>query len=221
MRTVRLFSILDQLRGRRTPISAERLADTLNVSVRTIYRDIGTLQSMGAPVRGEGGLGYQIEAGYFLPPLHFDPDELDALILGIRMVSARGDEKLGLAAARVLGKIESVLSDERKTLDQPLLAVGSGGTERKTYGLSALKEAIRNRKKTVLDYSDERGQHSRRTVRPLGLTAFEMAWILTGWCEHRLDFRNFRLDRIVSLEVTDVVFRREKGKEFSDYISCL
>lgn len=221
MRTVRLFSILDQLRGRRTPISAERLADTLNVSVRTIYRDIGTLQSMGAPVRGEDGLGYQIEAGYFLPPLHFDPDELDALILGIRMVTARSDEKLGMAAARVLGKIESVLSEERRPLDQPLLAVGGSETKRQTYGLSVLKDAIRIRKKTVLEYRDKGGQHSRRTVRPLGLTAFERAWILTGWCEHRNDFRNFRLDRINSLEVTDEAFRREKGKEFSDYISSL
>ncbi|MEP3431744.1 MAG: YafY family protein [Roseibium sp.] len=221
MRTVRLFSILDQLRGRRRPISAEALADVLNVSVRTIYRDISTLQSMGAPIRGEGGVGYQIEAGFFLPPLHFDPDELDALILGIRMVSVRGDENLARAAGRVLGKIETVLSGDDKSVDQPLLAVGTGKSDKKAFGLSGLKQSIRNRKKILLKYQDDQGQRSTRTVRPLGLTAFESVWVLTAWCQQREDFRNFRLDRMISANETDETFKRERGKEFSDYLASL
>lgn len=221
MRTVRLFSILDQLRGRRRPISADVLADVLNVSVRTIYRDISTLQSMGAPIRGEGGVGYQIEAGFFLPPLHFDPDELDALILGIRMVSVRGDEHLARAAGRVLGKIETVLSGDEKSLDQPLLAVGTGKSDKKAFALSGLKQSIRNRKKILLEYQDDQGQRSTRTVRPLGLTAFESVWVLTAWCEHREDFRNFRLDRMITAHETGETFKRERGKEFSDYLASL
>jgi len=221
VRTVRLFSILDHLRGRRTPMSAEVLADRLGVSIRTIYRDMKTLQSMGAPIRGEGGVGYQIGDGFFLPPLRFEPDELDVLILGIRMVTARGDEALGDAAHRLLGKIENVLTGESTNLDQPLLAVGSEATPRHSFGMSALKEAVRARKKTELDYSDEKGRQSKRTVRPLGLTAFETVWVLTAWCEYRGNFRNFRLDRITSVGVTQTTFKREKGKEFSDYLRSL
>ncbi|WP_394199373.1 helix-turn-helix transcriptional regulator [Litoreibacter albidus] len=139
--------------GDAPPISAETLAELLDVSVRTIYRDIATLQSMGAPIRGEGGLGYQIEAGFFLPPLHFDPDELDALILGIRMVTVRGDEKLGSAATRLLGKIEAVLSEGAHALNQPLLAVGAGKKSETAFGLTALKAAVRRRKKVELKIS--------------------------------------------------------------------
>lgn len=221
MRTIRLFSILDQLRGRRTPISAEVLADHFDVSIRTIYRDIKTLQSMGAPIRGEGGVGYQIEKGFFLPPLQFDPEELDVLILGIRMVTARGDKQLKGTAARLLGKIQNVLTEKSTNLDQPLLAVGTWDTPKNAFGLSALTEAIRDQKKTILVYSNEQEHLSTRTVRPLGITAFEAVWVLTAWCEHRDNFRNFRLDRISSLEVTRATFKKEKGKEFSDYLRSL
>lgn len=221
MRTTRLFSILDHLRGRRTPLTADTLAADLNVSVRTIYRDITTLQSMGAPIRGEGGIGYQIEAGFFLPPLQFDPDELDALLLGVRMVTARGDDALGQAAHRLLGKIEAVLSEDRRHLQQPLLAVGREDKADAASGLSSLRAAIRHRKKLAVTYQDAHESQSERVVRPLGLTAFETVWVLTGWCELRQGFRNFRLDRIVSISDTYDVFRKEKGKEFADYLRSL
>jgi len=221
MRTVRLFSILDQLRGRRTPLTAEKLAADLNVSVRTIYRDIATLQSMGAPIRGEGGIGYQIEAGFFLPPLHFDHDELDALLLGVRLVVARGDEGIGQAAHRLLGKIETVLADDQSNLEQPLLAVGSVSKAEISSGLSDFRSAVRHRRKLKLIYEDAQATQSERVIRPLGLTAFETVWVLTGWCEIREGFRNFRLDRIASFQETGEAFKREKGKEFSDYIRSL
>jgi predicted DNA-binding transcriptional regulator YafY len=221
MRTTRLFSILDHLRGRRTPVTADALAADLNVSVRTIYRDIATLQSMGAPIRGEGGIGYQIEAGYFLPPLHFDPDELDALLLGVRMVTARGDDALGQAAHRLLGKIETVLSEDRQHLQQPLLAVGGENKADAASGLSAIRAAIRHRNKLAVTYEDAHESQSERILRPLGLTAFETVWVLTGWCELRHDFRNFRLDRLGKISETGDIFRKEKGKEFADYLKSL
>ena len=221
MRTIRLFSILDHLRGRRTPISAEKLAEHMSVSARTIYRDMATLQSMGAPIRGEGGIGYQIEAGFFLPPLHFDQDELDALLLGVRMVIARGDSELGQAATRLLGKVETVLFGEEKNLNQPLFAVSSENGSSIASGYSALRKAIRSRKKIEVVYEDANRLKSKRIVRPLGITAFERVWLLTVWCETRHDFRNFRLDRIISFKETAEVFRPEKGRELADYLRQL
>ncbi len=221
MRTIRLFSILDQLRGRRTPLAAEHLAERFGVSVRTIYRDMKTLQSMGAPIRGEGGLGYQIEDGFFLPPLHFEPEELDVLLLGIRMVAARGDRELSETADQLLGKIEDVLKGSDNSLDQPLLAVKPAAKPNHAFGMSQLKEAIRLRLKVELQYLDEQERKTDRLVRPLGLTAFEKVWVLTAWCEARNDFRNFRLDRISEFEITQTIFKREKGKEFSDYLKSL
>ncbi|HAT86967.1 helix-turn-helix transcriptional regulator [Cohaesibacter gelatinilyticus] len=221
MRTIRLFSILDQLRGRRTPISAENLAERLGVSVRTIYRDMKTLQSMGAPIRGEGGLGYQLEDGFFLPPLHFEPQELDVLLLGIRMVAARGDNELAETADRLLGKIEDVLKGGENNLDQPLLAVKPVAKPNHAFGMSQLKASIRLRLKVKLQYLDGQQRKTSRLVRPLGLTAFEKVWVLTAWCETRDDFRNFRLDRISDFEVTQTKFKRDKGKEFSDYLKSL
>ena len=109
MKTLRLFSLLDRLRSASTPVSAEVLADMLEVSPRTIYRDMATLVAMGAPVRGEAGLGYQLEKGYFLPPLHFDAEELEAVMLGERLVTARGDGALGAAAQPASGKISSTM----------------------------------------------------------------------------------------------------------------
>ena len=221
MRTVRLFSILDQLRGRRTPLSAQDLAERFGVSIRTIYSDVKTLQSMGAPIRGEGGVGYQIEDGFFLPPLHLDPDELDALVLGVRMLAARGDQQVKQTAERLMGKLENVLVGEDSSFNRPLLAPSAGVKPKHAFGMSLVKSAIRTRSKSELCYIDSEGRRSERLVRPLGLTAFEKVWVLTAWCESRDDFRNFRLDRISSINVTDENFKREKGKEFSDYIRSL
>jgi len=225
MRILRLFAILDRLRVRKHPITAALLAETLDVSIRTIYRDMATLQAMGAPIRGEGGVGYQIEKGYFLPPLHFDPDELDAIILGMGLVAARGDAPLADAAHRASAKINAVLSDDHKETysNSPLLAY-SGQIE--TDGtsidfLSPLRAALRERQRLCISYQSLKGQKSTRRIRPLGLTVFDHVWLLTAWCESRSDFRNFRVDRLKSIEKTGEVFRREAGKEFNDYLRTL
>lgn len=222
MRLIRLFSILDRLRVHRRPISAERLAEELGVSIRTIYRDMTTLQTMGAPIRGEGGIGYQIEKGYFLPPLHFDDDELDAVVLGMRLVAARGDGPLADAALRASAKINAVLADRSQDVysSSPLLAYSEKpetATDSLHY-LSPLRTAIRQRRFVTIMYLDLRQRESTRSIRPLGLTAFDTVWLLTAWCELREDFRNFRVDRLQSLENTGVSFPRERGKELNDYL---
>lgn len=228
MRILRLFAILDRLRVKRHPVSAETLADTLGVSARTIYRDMATLQAMGAPIRGEGGIGYQIEKGYFLPPLHFDPDELDAIVLGMRLVAARGDAPLANAAARASAKINAVLSDGDKETysESPLLAYSdrtgeAGETGHSINFLSPLRAAVRHRQRLRISYCDLKEKRSTRCIRPLGLTAFDAVWLLTAWCESRSAFRNFRVDRLESIGETGETFRREAGKEFSDYLRTL
>ncbi|WP_079212162.1 helix-turn-helix transcriptional regulator [Brucella pituitosa] len=225
MKTLRLFSLLDRLRSAFTPVSAEALADMLEVSPRTIYRDMATLVAMGAPVRGEAGLGYQLEKGYFLPPLHFDADELEAIMLGVRLVMARGDGDLGAAAQRVSGKISSTMQagagDRYKNL--PLRAVSKLTEEhsKANLHLSFLRRAVRDRVVVRLEYLDLKDNITKRIVRPLGLTMFDAVWLLTGWCESRNDFRNFRLDRISKVETAGQVFRHQKGQRFEDYLLTL
>ncbi|CAI1074159.1 helix-turn-helix transcriptional regulator [Serratia entomophila] len=225
MRTIRLFSLLDRLRGRQRPISAESLAEALDVSVRTIYRDMSTLQSMGAPIRGESGLGYQLEKGYFLPPLHFDANELEAIMLGTRLIAARGDAQLSEAARRVSAKIGAMLGEDAGERYQhlPLRAVPrkSLENERATRHLGLLRAAIRGKTRLFVHYCDLKGNESRRKVRPLGLTMFDAVWLLTVWCEVKADFRNLRVDGIQSLTETGERFKPERGKRFEDYIKSL
>ncbi|RYC37998.1 helix-turn-helix transcriptional regulator [Pectobacterium zantedeschiae] len=225
MKTIRLFSLLDHLRGRIHPVSAEILAQALNVSVRTIYRDMAALQTIGAPIRGESGLGYILEKDYFLPPLNFDPDELDAIMLGMRLIGARGDDILSAAASRVSAKISAVIdvkkSDSYKSL--PLRAVSrhTEENEKATKHLAFLRLAIRNKLQLRIAYVDLQGRKSDRVARPLGLTLFDAVWLLTIWCETRSDFRNLRVDNITSVAETGLYFRPEKGKRFEDYLNTL
>jgi predicted DNA-binding transcriptional regulator YafY len=225
MKTLRLFSLLDRLRVASAPVSAEDLARELEVSPRTIYRDMATLQAMGAPVRGESGLGYQLEKGYFLPPLHLDPDEMDAIMLGVRLVMAKGDATLASAAARVSGKLAATMGKGVESLysNLPLRAVSrkTAESDKANKQLSFLRLCIRERAVVTLSYSDLNDKQSRRTIRPLGLTLFDAVWLLTAWCEEREDFRNFRLDRIAELEPAGLTFRHENGKRFQDYLKFL
>jgi predicted DNA-binding transcriptional regulator YafY len=225
MRTTRLFSILDELRSRRLPVSAEVLAELLNVSVRTIYRDMATLQTMGAPVRGESGLGFQIEDGTFLPPLHFAPDELDAILMGMRMIQSRSDSKLADAASRALNKIGSALPahHEHLFLDSPLMAHSSAWINKPLEGetLSELCEVVRVKERIEIKYMDVKGQKTKRYVRPLGITCFNSVWLFTAWCDSRHDFRNFRVDRIRSVTRTGEIFKDKKGERFKDYLRLL
>lgn len=225
MKVFRLFALLDRLRAAASPVSAEALARALEVSPRTIYRDMATLQAMGAPVRGEAGLGYQLERGYFLPPLRFDADELEAVMLGLRLVGARGDGALRAAAKRASGKIAATAADDAGEMFRqlPLRAVSRrrAGEEVANGWLPLLRGAIRDRRLVRLGYLDLEGNASERQVRPLGLTLFDEVWLLTAWCESRSDFRNFRLDRIAQAADTGLRFRHEGGRRFQDYLATL
>jgi len=197
----------------------------LGVSVRTIYRDMVTLQAMGAPIRGEPGVGYQLERGYFLPPLHLDVDEMDAVMLGMRLIAARSDEPLAAAARRASAKFAASMEPARQATysNLPLRAVSKQTSESEgaKAHLTLLRDAIRRRLVLRITYKDLADKESKRTIRPLGLTLFDSAWLLTGWCEARNAFRNFRVDRIGIISGTGATFRHEKGQRFEDYLKTL
>jgi len=162
-RTGRLLDLMQTLRRHRRPVSGNALAHELGVSIRTLYRDIATLQGQGAPIEGESGLGYVLKSGFFLPPLMFADDEVDAVILGLRFVSQRGDEELATAAENVLAKIEAVLPPEMEAsaATSGLLA-GPGGSGEDAH-LTMIRRAIRSEEKLYLGYSDKKGRATRRS----------------------------------------------------------
>lgn len=219
MRLFRLFQLLDELRLRRSAVPARTLALDLGVSLRTLYRDIADLQAMGAPIRGEGGVGYLIEPGYFMPSLRLDEDELSALALGVRLVAARADPGMSEAARRAAAKLASAVAEDarRELLDSSFEAGPSDAAN--TPHLGMLRNAIRQHKVLEIDYKSIVGQSSTRLARPLGLTVFDSVWLLTIWCETAQNFRHLRVDRIGEIRVTAQRFRDERGRRFSDCLT--
>jgi predicted DNA-binding transcriptional regulator YafY len=197
-----LLDLTQALRRRRRPVTATRLADELGVSLRTIYRDIATLIAQGAPIEGEAGLGYVLNSGFFLPPLMFGEDEVDALILGLRLVAERGDPALERAADDALAKIIAVLPEELENLAATSGMLAGPGTAPARPHLAVIRQAMRAEQSLRLRYTDKKGAATERTVWPVALGFFEAAEMLAAWCETRRDFRHFRLDRIASAEAT-------------------
>lgn len=222
MRLFRLFRLLDLMRLRSTPVTAASLADELGVSVRSVYRDIADLQAMGAPIRGEGGIGYVMERGYFLPSLRFETDELDAIILGLKLVAERAAPLLDGAAQRAAAKISSALGEaQRDSMVDSALEAGPHSTangDGNVQLFATVRTAIAAKETLTIGYQNAVGRSSTREARPLGLTLFENDWLLTIWCEIAQDFRHLRLDRITSLNGSGKRFRIEKGKRFKDAI---
>lgn len=202
-RAERLLALLQSLRRHRAPVPGAALADELGISLRTLYRDIRSLQARGADIRGETGVGYVMRPGFLLPPLMFTEDELEGLLLGARWVSRRADRRLGGAAANALAKIAAVLPpDLRDSLDAPLLVPGRRDAEESSAGeqeLAAIRQAIRAEHKLELGYRDGQGRDTRRVVWPFALAYFEKVRVVAAWCEKRRGFRAFRVDRITSL----------------------
>jgi predicted DNA-binding transcriptional regulator YafY len=212
-RTGRLFQLMDALRGNRRPVTAAALAEKLGVSERTIYRDIQSLAQLGAPVEGSAGVGYLLRAGFFLPPLMFDADELEALVLGARWVKHQGDEALADAAKRALAKIATATpSDLRDHMAETSLWVPVGPSGKKVVDpfLRPAREAIRRQYKLRIDYRDENGATSERTVWPFALAFFQDRRILAAWCELRAANRHFRVDRIAGVHATDERYPRPR-----------
>jgi len=202
-RTGRLFLLMDAMRGYRRPVTAARLAEQLGVSERTIYRDIQTLSGLGAPLEGEAGVGYMLKTGFFLPPLMFGADELEALVLGARWVRRQGDEALAAAASNALAKIAAATpKDLRDDMAETSLWVplGQDQTTASDIHVRPVREAIRYQHRLRMSYQDEHGKPSDRVVWPFALAFLEGRRLLAAWCEMREAFRHFRIDRIAAVE---------------------
>ncbi|WP_211472807.1 helix-turn-helix transcriptional regulator [Collimonas humicola] len=211
-RSERLLSLLQVLRRHRRPVSGQFLAHEIGVSIRTLYRDIASLQAQGAAIEGEPGVGYVMEPGFMLPPLMFGSDELDALVLGMRWVADRGDRNLANGALNTLAKIAAVLPpDLRRELQESALLVGAGQkTANHLITPDLLRVAIRNERKLQITYGDASGAVSQRVVWPFALVYFDQSRVLMCWCELRSDFRNFRTDRITQAELLELHYPKRR-----------
>jgi len=221
-RADRLFHIVQLIRGRRLTTAAF-LAQRLEVSERTVYRDVADLQRQGVPIEGEAGVGYRLGAGFELPPLMFSQDEAKSLVASVRLAQAWLDRGLAREAENALGKILSVLpatvraAAESLALYAPNASLGAEAKQTLQL-LQTVREAVNARRKLRLDYRDLSGSASQRVVRPLGCFFWGKVWTLAAWCESRHDFRSFRVDRIASLEVLDDRFKDEPDKTLAQML---
>ena len=218
-RAERLFHIVQLVRSRRLS-TGQWLAQKLEVSARTVYRDIAELQAQGVPIDGEAGVGYRMRAGFDLPPLMFTASEAQALVAAIRLAQPRLDGPLADSAETALSKMLAVLPPATRAAAESLAVyappVGPDADTRAR--LETLRLATEARRKLQLRYLDLKGQASERTVRPLGSFFWGQVWTLAAWCEHRQDFRSFRVDRIASITVLDQRFRDEPGRSLADLL---
>ena len=203
-RSGRLLLLMDAMRTKRVPVTAAQLAQQLGVSERTIYRDIQTLAELGAPLQGEAGLGYMLRRGAFLPPLMFDADEVEALVLGARWVRRQGDAGLTAAAERALAKIAAAAPrDLRDNMADTSLWVPIGrrldALEPADRFVQPVREAIRHEHVLSIDYQDLEGRATQRIVWPFALAYFDGVRLLAAWCQLRGAYRHFRIDRIAGV----------------------
>ncbi len=218
-RADRLFQTVQLIRGRRLS-TAQWLAGRLQVSTRTVYRDVADLQGQGVPIEGEAGVGYRMRAGFDLPPLMFTASEAQALVAAIRLAQPRLDGPLADSAETALSKMLAVLPPATRAAAESLSVyappVGPDADTRAR--LETLRLATEARRKLQLRYLDLKGRATERTVRPLGSFFWGQVWTLAAWCEHRQDFRSFRVDRIAGITVLDGRFRDEPGRSLADLL---
>lgn len=216
-RAERLFRLVNEMRARGVS-RAEDLAAHFEVSVRTIYRDIAHLQGSGLPIEGEAGIGYLLRPGFDLPSLTFTFDQVDALAIGLSFVESTGDPTLAEAAREVRAKLQASLPqpESRKLADAPYFAFRRGG--RASPFAKLLRIAIRQKAIVQMSYADGEGKQSKRRVRPLAVWSFTDGWMFAAWCELRVDFRTFRFDRIIDLELTGDRFDEDEAQGLRAYI---
>lgn len=223
-RAERLFQLLTLLRNRRTVLTARQLSDHLHVSERTIYRDIQALSLSGVPVEGEAGVGYRLQRHFQLPPLMFDRHEVEALLLGARMVSGWGDSQMAASANSAIQKILAVLPDHLRHSDENLpLLVPTFDDYQKIYTAhsQSIREAIRQQHMLWIEYRRADEQTSARQIEPLGLIFWGKVWTLVAWCQLREDYRVFRLDRILQLTTTTEKFTTSNTKSLKHYLNLM
>ena len=221
-RADRLFQLVQILRNKRL-VTARELAERLAVSERTIYRDIQDLSLSGVPVEGEAGVGYHLRYSLDIPPLMFTAAEIEALVVGARMLKAWGGSELGSSAQSVLDKVQAVIPTElhRHLEESRLFAMRFGIRQDLESTLDVCRHAIAQRRYLRLDYQRADTECSVREVKPLGLYFWGNVWTLTAWCELRHDFRTFRLDRIRWLETLEHTFEEMAGQRLSDFIALM
>jgi len=219
-RSERLLTLLQTLRRYRRPVSGAVLATETGVSIRTLYRDISSLQAQGALIEGEPGLGYVLKPGFMLPPMMVSQDEIEALVLGSRWVARAADPRLAAAGADALAKIGDVLPQEmRDEIETSTLLVHLKPPVADKADLGAIRKAIRSERILTLTYSDESGTVSVRNIWPFALSYFEQVRVVVAWCELRQDYRHFRTDRIVEMIPQDGRYPRRRAvllKEWRD-----
>lgn len=207
-RTERLFQIIQILRRRNAPVTGRELADELETSLRTLYRDMAELIAQRVPIRGEAGTGYVLESGYDMPPLMLTTDELEAAVLGARWVAARGDAQLARGAEDLIAKLSAAVPPELQPviLDAGLMPVSFRKRSEDSFDVSVVREAIRIQRKIAIDYADVEGVVTRRIVWPFQIAYADDTRMMCAWCELRQDFRHFRTDRVRAITLQDKRF---------------
>jgi len=219
-RADRLFQIIQYLRNRRLT-TAKWLAEKLEVSERTIYRDIQDLMLSGVPIEGEAGVGYVLRHGFDIPPIMFTKAEIEALVIAARLVKTWAGSKLARSADSALDKIEAVLPDNLKQeLAKPRLYTPQVLTNDATAALmDELREAVNAKQIIRIDYLSLKEETTQRELRPLGLFFWGKIWTLAAWCELRHGYRSFRVDRITAVSITDRVFEEDEQISFSGFLN--
>jgi predicted DNA-binding transcriptional regulator YafY len=218
-RADRLFDIIQALRGAKGPMTATDLAARLEVTPRTIYRDIATLQARQIPIDGAAGLGYLLRRGFDLPPLMFTAEETEAILVGALLTRRTGDPGLKAAADNVLSKIAAILpSALQGQMTSPSFFVSEhGASEPAVADLALIRRAIRNHNKLEIDYLDREGEPTSRRIWPIAVAYFVEVTLVCAWCELRNDYQHFRADRIQSLKVSEETFSTDGGKLLKDW----
>lgn len=218
-RSDRLFDIIQRLRTASKPTTAAALAEELEVTQRTVYRDIATLQARRVPIEGAAGVGYVLRKGFDLPPLMFTIDEVEAIAVGARLVKRLKDPKLQEAANAVLTKVSVVVPERLRPhiADAPVYVSPGTTPEAQGADLAEIRAAIRDSAKLYIAYADENGRRTNRVIWPIAMAYYVDVTLVGAWCELRSDYRNFRVERILSSKVLDEHFDQEGGRLFREW----
>jgi predicted DNA-binding transcriptional regulator YafY len=220
-RADRLFDIIQVLRSSRRPVTAAALASELEVTVRTVYRDVAILQARRVPIEGAPGIGYVLRRGFDLPPLMFTTEEVDAIAVGARLVRRLRDARLQQAADSVLSKVMAVLPEAlRPPLEQPAFYVSDGDAVLPTgVDPAAVRAAIRESRKVCITYVDDKGRRTERTIWPIAMAYYVDVTLIGAWCELRQDYRHFRVDRIATSSVLGERFPADNGRLMAEWLA--
>ena len=213
------MQIIQTLRRANGPIAAARIAEELEVSLRTLYRDMVSLESTGVPVRGEAGIGYILEQGFDMPPLMFTASELEAVMLGARMLEGRGDESLARAARDAVAKIAAVVPEHLRSvlIDTPLFVPQYQIPESLSVNTEDIRRSLRMERPVELIYKDLKDDVSNRVIWPVLMTFFDGSTVLAAWCTLRQDFRAFRIDRMIKYHLLDETLPKRRKTLFAEW----